>query len=73
MRIYQRQSMRRKKKECHKHLYHHRNYENIQKSKEAKRNIKKTVRETGGQAYMKMFHELDTKEGENNIHKMAKF
>jgi hypothetical protein len=46
--------------------------ENIQKYKEARRNAKKTVSEARGQIYTELYRKLDTKDGENNVYKMAK-
>jgi hypothetical protein len=45
---------------------------NIQKYKEARRNTKKAVREARGQTYTELYRKLDTKEGENDVYKMAK-
>jgi hypothetical protein len=60
------------KKECYKRLYHNRSDENIHKYKETRRNIKKSVSEARGQAYAELYQKLDTKEGENDVYKMAK-
>jgi hypothetical protein len=60
------------KKECYKRLHHNRSDENIQKYKKARRNAKNVVSEVRGQAYMEMYRKLDTKEGENDVYKMAK-
>jgi hypothetical protein len=46
--------------------------ENIQKYKEARRNANKAVSEARGQAYTELYRKLDTKEGENDVYKMAK-
>jgi hypothetical protein len=60
------------KKECYKRLHHNKSDENIQKYKEARRNAKKAVSEANGQAYTELYRKLDTKEGENDVYKMAK-
>jgi hypothetical protein len=60
------------KKECYKRLHHNKSDENIQKYKEARRNAKKVVSEARGQAYTELYRKLDTKEGENDVYKMAK-
>jgi hypothetical protein len=67
---YKRLLMRRK--ECYKCLHHIKSDENIQKYKEARRNTKKFVSESRGQAYAELYRKLDTKEGENDVYKMAK-
>jgi hypothetical protein len=41
-------------------------------TKKQKKNIKKAVSEVRGQAYEEMYRKLDTKEGENDVYKMAK-
>jgi hypothetical protein len=46
--------------------------ENIQKYKEARRNVKKTVSEVRGRAYAELYRKLDTKEGKNDVNKMTK-
>jgi hypothetical protein len=71
MMMYKRLLMRRK--ECYKCLHHIKSDENIQKYKEARRNAKKSVSEARGQAYAELYRKLDTKEGENDVYKMAKF
>jgi hypothetical protein len=60
------------KKECYKRLHHIRSDENIQKYKEARRNAKKAVSEVRGQTYTELYRKLDTKEGVNDVCKMAK-
>jgi hypothetical protein len=60
------------KKEYYKRLHHNRSDENIQKYKKTSRNAKKAVRETRGQAYTELYRKLDTKEGENDVYKIAK-
>jgi hypothetical protein len=60
------------KKECYKRLHHNRSDENIQKYKETRRNAKKAVSEARGQAYTELYQKLDTKDGENDVYKMAK-
>jgi hypothetical protein len=60
------------KKECNKRLHHNMSDENIQKYKEVRRNTKKVVSEARGQAYAELYQKLDTKEGENDVYKMAK-
>jgi hypothetical protein len=60
------------KKECYKRLHHNKSDENIQKYKEARRNAKKAVSKVRGQAYTELYQKLDTKEGENDVYKMAK-
>jgi hypothetical protein len=49
------------KKECYKRLYHNMSDENIQNYKKARRNAKKAVSETRGQAYAELYRKLDTK------------
>ena len=60
------------KKKCYKHLHHNKSDENIQKYKETRRNAKKVVSEARDQAYTELYRKLDTKEGENDVYKMAK-
>jgi hypothetical protein len=60
------------KKECYRRLHHNRSDENIQKYKETRRNTNKVVSEVRGQAYTELYRKLDTKEGENDVYKMAK-
>jgi hypothetical protein len=60
------------KKECYKRLHHNKSDENIQKYKEARTNAKKSVSEPRGQTYTELYRKLDTKEGENDVYKMAK-
>jgi hypothetical protein len=60
------------KKECYRRLHHNRSDENIQKYKETRRNANKVVSEVRGQAYTELYRKLDTKEGENDVYKMAK-
>jgi dipeptidase len=59
-------------KEYYKRLHHNMSDENIQKYKETSRNTKKAVREARGQAYTELYRKLNTKEGENDVYKMAK-
>jgi hypothetical protein len=47
--------------------------ENIQKYKEVRRNTKKDMNEVRGQTYAKLYRKLNTKEGENDVYKIAKF
>jgi hypothetical protein len=61
------------KKECYKRLHHNMSDENIQKYKEARRNAKKDMNEVRGQTYAELYRKLDTKEGKNDVYKMAKF
>jgi hypothetical protein len=61
------------KRECHKRLRHHRSDENIQKYKEIKRNIKKTMSEARGQTYTELYRKLGTKKDENNVYMMTRF
>jgi hypothetical protein len=60
------------KKECYKRLHRNKNDENIQKYKKARRNAKKIVSEARGQPYTELYRKLDTKEGKNDVYKMAK-
>jgi hypothetical protein len=60
------------KKECYKRLHHNMSDENIQKYKEARRNAKKIVSEARVQTYTELYRKLDTKQGENDVYKMAK-
>jgi hypothetical protein len=60
------------KKECYKRLHHNKSDEIIQKYKETRRNAKKAVSEAKGQVYTELDRKLDTKEGENDVYKMAK-
>jgi hypothetical protein len=43
------------------------------KYKEARRNTKKSMSEARGQTNAEMYRKLDTKDGENDVYKMAKF
>jgi hypothetical protein len=56
MMMYKRQSVR--KKECYKHLRHHKSDKNIQKYQKARRNTKKVVSEVMDQAYAELYHKL---------------
>jgi hypothetical protein len=60
------------KKECYKRLHHNKSDENIQKYKEARRNVKKAVSEASGQTYTELYRKLDMKDDENDVYKMAK-
>jgi hypothetical protein len=60
------------KKECYKRLHRNKNDENIQKYKKTRRNAKKIVSEARGQPYTELYRKLDTKEGKNDVYKMAK-
>jgi hypothetical protein len=64
MMTYKRRSVR---KECYKRLQHNKSDENIQKCKEARRNAKKAMSESRGQAYAELYQKLDTKKGENDV------
>jgi hypothetical protein len=46
--------------------------ENIQKYRETRRNAQKAVSEIRGQAYTELYRKLDTKDGKNDVYKMAK-
>lgn len=60
------------KKKCYKSVHHDKSEENIEKYKAAKKNAKKAVSEARGRAYEDLYHKLGTKEGENNVYKIAK-
>ncbi|XP_078164538.1 uncharacterized protein LOC144559394 [Carex rostrata] len=51
---------------------HQRSEENIQKYKAAKKKAKKAVSEARGRAYEELYQKLRTKEGENDIYRIAK-
>jgi hypothetical protein len=53
-------------------VHHNKSEENIQKYKEARRNAKKAVSEARGQTYTELYRKLDTKDGANDVYKMAK-
>ena len=61
-----------KKKKCYKRLYHDRCANNIEKYKVAKKTIKRAMSEAKGQAYEDIYRCLSTKEGENDIYRMAR-
>jgi hypothetical protein len=60
------------KKECYKHLHHHRSDENIQKYQKVRRNTKKIMSETMGQTYIELYWKLDMKNDENDVYKITK-
>ena len=61
-----------KEKECYKCLYHDRCADNIEKYKVAKKTAKRAMNESKGQAYEDLYQRLSTKEGENDIYRMAR-
>ena len=61
-----------KEKECYKRLYHDRCANNIEKYKVAKKIAKRAVNEAKGWAYEDLYRRLSTKEGENDIYRMAR-
>ena len=61
-----------KEKECYKRLYHDRCADNIEKYKVANKTAKRAVGEAKGQAYEGLYQRLNTKEGENDIYRMAR-
>ena len=60
------------KKECYRSLYHDRSADNIEKYKTAKKAAKRAVSEAKGRAYEGLYQRLGTKEGENDIYRMAR-
>jgi hypothetical protein len=67
--MYKRLSVRKK---YFKHLHHNMSDKNIQKYKKARRNAKKVMSEARGQTYAELYRKLETKEGENDVYKIAK-
>ena len=61
-----------KEKKCYKRLYHDRFANNIEKYKVAKKTAKRAVSEAKGRAYDYPYRRLSTKEGENDIYRMAR-
>jgi len=60
------------KKECYRRLYHDRSVDNIKKYKVAKKTAKRAVSVAKGRAYEDLYQHLSTKEGENDIYRMAR-
>ncbi len=60
------------KKACYKSLYTCRSDENLEKYKNAKKEVKKVVSEAKKKAFENFYKKLDTKEGEKDIYKIAK-
>ncbi|KAK1666393.1 hypothetical protein QYE76_054552 [Lolium multiflorum] len=67
------QKVIREKKDCFRCLYLDRSAANMEKYKVAKKAAKRAVREARGRAYEDLYQRLNTKEGERDIYKMAKF
>ena len=61
-----------KEKECYKRLYHDRCADNIEKYNVAKKTVKRAVSEAKGRAYEDLYQCLSTKEGENDIYRIAR-
>jgi hypothetical protein len=60
------------KKECFRCMYLHRSADNVERYKVAKKTAKRAVSETRGRMYDGLYQRLGTKEGENDIYRMAK-
>ncbi|XP_071680063.1 uncharacterized protein [Lolium perenne] len=67
------QKVIREKKDCFRFLYLDRSAANMEKYKVAKKAAKRAVSEARGRAYEDLYQHLNTKEGERDIYKMAKF
>jgi Reverse transcriptase (RNA-dependent DNA polymerase). len=61
------------KKTCFKVWQTDRNVENFERYKSARKEVKKAVRDAKSKAYDDFYKKLETKEGERNIYKLAKF
>jgi hypothetical protein len=61
-----------KKKECFRRMHLDRSVDNIKRYKMAKKTAKRAVSEVRGQMYDGLYQRLGTKEGENDIYRMAK-
>ena len=60
------------KKECYRRLYHDRSVDNIDKYKVAKKTIKGAMSVAKGRAYEDLYLHLSTKEGEEDIYRLAR-
>jgi hypothetical protein len=60
------------KKECYRSLFHDRSAVNIERYKDAKKTAKRAVSEAKGRVYDDLYQRLSTKEGENDVYKMAR-
>jgi hypothetical protein len=60
------------KKECFRRMHLDRSVDNVERYKVAKKTVKQTVSEARGQMYDGLYQRLGTKEGENDIYRMAK-
>ncbi|KAK1669375.1 hypothetical protein QYE76_057534 [Lolium multiflorum] len=67
------QKVIREKKDCFRCLYLDRSAANMEKYKVVKKAAKRAVSEARGRAYEDLYQRLNTKEGERDIYKMAKF
>ncbi|XP_071677140.1 uncharacterized protein [Lolium perenne] len=67
------QKVIREKRNCFRCLYLDRSAANMEKYKVAKKAAKRAVSEARGRAYEDLYQRLNTKEGERDIYKMAKF
>jgi hypothetical protein len=61
-----------KKKECFRRMHLDRSADNTERYKVAKMTAKRAVSEVRGQMYDRLYERLSTKEGENDINRMAK-
>jgi hypothetical protein len=60
------------KKERFRRMHLDRSADNVERYKVAKKTVKRTVSEAKGQIYDELYQRLGTKEGENDIYRMAK-
>jgi hypothetical protein len=60
------------KKECFRHMHLNRSVNNIERYKVTKKTVKRAVSEARGQMYDGLYQRLGTKEGENDIYRIAK-
>jgi hypothetical protein len=60
------------KKDCFRRTHLDRTVDNVERYKVTKKTAKRTVSEARGQMYDGLYQLLDTKEGENDIYRMAK-
>jgi hypothetical protein len=60
------------KKECFRRMHLDKSADNVEWYKVAKKTVKRTVSEARGRMYDGLYQRLGTKEGENDIYRMAK-
>jgi hypothetical protein len=60
------------KKECFRCMHLDRSVDNVERYQVVKKTVKRTMSEARGQMYDRLYQQLDTKEGEKDIYRMAK-